>query len=358
MSADDFFIAEELLRTGDISGAVAHLRGVVSETPGHVAAWKKLSEALSKAGDETAARDARQSANAAQAQHLSDVGASLLFQGDGDRASTCFDRALAIDPDCIQAHWLMGDYLGRNDRRDEALAHYRRCMEIAPTREAPAFMAAVFGEGETPARAPDDYVEEYFDWYAHRFDEHLTGRLKYVGPQVVADTLAAEQPGNLGHVLDLGCGTGLAGLALRARADRLTGVDLSPQMLVLARERNVYDELIQGELAEAMRGMDAAGTDTVVAVDVLVYTGALEATLEQARRILRPGGVFVASFEALNEDRDWMLANTGRYLHSAGYVESAGRAAGFSVVSVEEASLREEYDKPVPSLIATFRVSG
>jgi len=131
-------------------------------------------------------------------------------------------------------------------------------------------MAAAFGEGEKPVRAPDDYVVEYFDWYAHHFDEHLTERLKYVGPQVTAETLSAVRPRGFGRVLDLGCGTGLVGVLLRVHADRLVGLDLSPEILELARERGVYDDLIEGEIVAELSGMPDNNFDAVVATDVLI----------------------------------------------------------------------------------------
>ena len=52
-----------------------------------------------------------------------------------------------------------------------------------------------------------------------------------------------------GRVLDLGCGTGLAGEALRRRAAWLEGVDLSSGMIDQARRKGLYDRL---EVAEAV----------------------------------------------------------------------------------------------------------
>ncbi len=356
MTAEDFFKATEMMRAGDSAGAAPLLRKVVADSPDHVAAWHKLAEALAILGDEAASAEARHAGDSAEARHLADVGASLLFHSHIDRARTCFERALAIDPDCIQAHWLLGDYHGQNGRREEALAHYRRCMEIEPDRPAPAFMAAAFGEGEKPARAPDDYIVEYFDWYAHHFDEHLTERLKYIGPEVTDDTLTAARPGGLGRVLDLGCGTGLVGARLRDRAERLVGLDLSPDMLARARERDLYDELIEGEIEAELRKMPDACFEVVTAADVLIYVGALDATFEQVSRVLTDDGIFVSTFEAAEGDATWVLSETGRYLHGADYIVTAGLKAGFGQVNAETAFLREEYDVPVPSLVVTFQV--
>ena len=57
-----------------------------------------------------------------------------------------------------------------------------------------------------------------------------------------------------GSVLDLGCGTGLAGAAFRPFCDWLVGVDLSPAMLAQARDKGLYDRLVEGEVMRFLAG--------------------------------------------------------------------------------------------------------
>ena len=109
-----------------------------------------------------------------------------------------------------------------------ALAHYRRCIEIAPDRNGPAYMIAALGEGPAPDRAPVDYVSDFFDWYAEQFDTPLTGNLNYTGPLQVAGTLRVLRPDGVGRVVDMGCGTGLAGLAVQGLVGPMTGLAFDP----------------------------------------------------------------------------------------------------------------------------------
>jgi trans-aconitate 2-methyltransferase len=65
--------------------------------------------------------------------------------------------------------------------------------------------------------------------------------------------LLAQVPAHLpdGDVVDLGCGSGAAGPALRARfpGRRLVGVDNSPAMLAVATETGAYDDLVEADVA-------------------------------------------------------------------------------------------------------------
>lgn len=354
MSAETFFQGERLLQAGELAAAEAAFRDLVDAMPGHVAAWRCYAETLQRQGriDETIAATRR--ANSVEADHISEIGAFLLFHGDHARAETCFERALSLDPDCLSAHWLLGELHSRHDARDRALTHYRRCLEIAPDRTGPAYMIAALGAEDSPERAPDDYVTAFFDWYADHFDAHLTQRLNYTVPDQVADALRACRPNEVEHALDLGCGTGLAGVAARDLARHWTGVDLSPAMLARANSTGVYDRLIEGDLLTVLRELPDGSIDAALAADVFVYIGALDQLFAEVSRVLVPAGVFVATFETAPPEVTWELCESGRYRHGEAYLRRVAADAGLGQLSVSARTLREEYGEPVASLLATF----
>ena len=99
------------------------------------------------------------------------------------------------------------------------------------------------------------YVRRLFDQHAPEFDASLLGRLDYRGPAVLLDALkAAGAPQRFESVLDLGCGTGLAGVAVRPFCQRLTGMDISPGMIEQARGKAIYDRLEAAELLDFLGG--------------------------------------------------------------------------------------------------------
>lgn len=354
MTTQAFFRAERLAREGDLSAAVDAFRGLLEESPDHVAAWRSISGLLAQLGETQQSEDAKHRADVIEAEHITDVGKSLLFHGDYKRAESFFTRALAINEDCLNAHWLLGECHSHGGSRDTALMHYARCLEIEPDHQGPAFMIAALGEGESPGRAPDDYVSSFFDWYAEHFDDHLTKNLKYVGPGRVAAALREARPQGVARALDLGCGTGLAGVATKGLAEHLIGVDLSSEMLKLAANTGVYEKLVEADLGAAIRDLPDNSIDAAFAADVLVYIGALEDLFAGLARVLTSEGVFVATFETKSVDEGWELSESGRYRHSDSYLQQVSAKFGLGQYTMSDLVLREEYGEPVNSMIVTF----
>jgi predicted TPR repeat methyltransferase len=271
------------------------------------------------------------------AAHLGAVRAlgTLLYQrGELDEARVVFGNAVF--------------QLGEAEEALKLLQYWLRLMPDDPI--ARHRLAAWFSE-ETPARASDGYVTYLFDRYADCFDEHLVEQLDYQAPAVIGARLAdlLGTPTAQFEVLDAGCGTGLCQPVLRPYARRLTGIDLSPRMIEKARARGGYDELAVAELTEFLNERPGA-YDLIVSADTLVYFGALESVLTAAARALRPGGWLAFTAEQISADRapdGYFLNKSGRYSHTAEYLERALAAAGLELLTRTDATLRQEDDQPV-----------
>ena len=133
-------------------------------------------------------------------------------------------------------------------------------------------------------------------------------------------------------VLDLGCGTGLAGAEFRPLARRQTGVDLSPAMLALASGGGVYDELQQAEIVRFLQET-AERFDLIVAADVLNYFGGLSPVFTGIACVLRPGGHCAVTLEA-GKGADYRLRGMRRYQHAGEYVQRTAATARLCAVRV------------------------
>lgn len=97
------------------------------------------------------------------------------------------------------------------------------------------------------------------------------------------------------RVLDAGCGSGPLSAGLRDRGALVSGFDLSPAMVSLARERLGEEaDLKVADLAERLPYEDVS-FDVVVCSLALHYLKDWVAPLTELRRVLRPGGHLVVS---------------------------------------------------------------
>jgi predicted TPR repeat methyltransferase len=184
---------------------------------------------------------------------------------------------------------------------------------------------------------------------AAEFDEHLVDKLGYRIPDRLAEVLGSwlDTRARPRRVLDLGCGTGLVADALRGRFEEIRGVDLSPNMVALARARKLYSDVQTGDLVAFLAGCPDAGADLLVAADVFIYVGDLAAFFAQARRVLAPGGRLAFSVEGGGRGDAFTLGATGRYSHADGYVRSLATANAFTVTQACAETLRAERGSPV-----------
>ena len=137
-------------------------------------------------------------------------------------------------------------------------------------------------------------VAERYDKWAQSYDDDLAS-WSYRAPTVVAETVVARSPG-AGSVLDVGCGTGLAGRALRARgfAGQILGLDISQSSLEIAGQCGAYDSLGHADLQQRLDVEDDS-VDAVVCVGVMTYLPDVEAVWREFARVVRPGGLVVAT---------------------------------------------------------------
>jgi predicted TPR repeat methyltransferase len=140
---------------------------------------------------------------------------------------------------------------------------------------------------------PAEVAHRYDEW-AQTYDDDLTS-WSYQAPTVVAETVVTRKPG-AHSVLDIGCGTGLVGRALRARgfAGQILGLDISPASLAIAEQFGAYDSLEQADLQERL-AVDDDSVDAVVCVGVMTYLPDVEAVWREFARVARPGGLVVAT---------------------------------------------------------------
>jgi predicted TPR repeat methyltransferase len=274
--------------------------------------------------------------------------------GDLTGAADILVQALELAPAFATAWFALGAIRDNMSDRAGAIAAFARAAAADPEDYHGArLQLARLGVGEATPHMTETYVRRLFDQHAPEFDQALRERLDYRGPEVLLAAVqsAAGRRRRIGSMLDLGCGTGLAGAALRPHVDWLVGVDLSPGMVEQARAKGLYDKLVVDDIVHFLADQpDGAAHHLIVAADVFVYCGNLGPIVTAAARVLAPGGLFAFTVETHHED-GIRLQPTLRYAHGADHVQAALAAADLKPRVFEQASTRREKGTPVAGLV-------
>lgn len=284
-----------------------------------------------------------------------------------NQAVVCYQHAIDLKPDFPLAHDGLCQSTFQLEHRSllgkrsfsKSIAAYEQWLLCEPDNALPQFMLQAIRGDEKLTRAPDSVVRTMFDQFASTFEQHL-GSLEYKLPQQLTGLLQEllGPPQASLKIFDGGCGTGLCAPALKPWASKLIGVDISSAMLSKAREKQLYDNLFESELTHFLEQYQAA-FDLAVFADTLIYFGDLEDVLRASAHALDSGGTLLFTLEAspAQNSKDYSLHPTGRYSHSAVYVEKILKACGFSRIRIGYDSTRIEVGKAVPGLVVSARKS-
>lgn len=324
--------------------------------------------------------------------------------GEYETAEKHYKRALELSPQNLDAHINYADMLYRQKRLPEALEEYRTAVVIDPGipeisnnlgvilkdigeyEEALGLFFNAFNQrpetgefsvniaetltllhGQEPQtavkiaqnwrrQAPDNafavhvcaalqgklenennqiYVEKLFDNFADNY-ELVLQKLDYGVVRSLRNFTGPVE----GTLVDLGCGTGLAGLAYQAAGTRLVGVDISEKMLAQARKKGIYKELIKADIVSWL--LQKPQADAFVAADVFNYIGRLESVIDAAAPVK-----LAFSTEDDHSVDTCRLTPSSRFAHNPEYVEKLLQKAGYHRIERQSSVLRTENGQPV-----------
>lgn len=143
-------------------------------------------------------------------------------------------------------------------------------------------------------RSPEESLALYQDW-ARSYDATMLDGLSYVSPALLSDLLARSLADRRALTLDVGCGTGLAGLEMARRGySRLHGLDVSPDMRAAAEARGIYASLLDADLGKPLPFPDAS-YDAILCTGTFTHGHVGAGCLAELARVLRPGGLLACT---------------------------------------------------------------
>ena len=257
-----------------------------------------------------------------------------------DSAIASYRMALKINPHSEEALLRIGNAYKKQGKIEAASKSYQSLLSMNPKHDVANHLYSSLN-GQHTKKAPRKYVEALFDHYAKKFEQSLVDDLNYKIPEKLINLM--ERVGLTKQkysVLDIGCGTGLFGSKIKSYCKVLHGVDLSIEMLDVARQKGIYDNLEHNDILEYLEKIPRT-YDFFVATDVFIYLGDLDKIFNLIKNNNPKGGHLLFSTEHL-ETGDYKLETSARYSHSKTYIEKLCAKYNYQLKSFKLTDLRKE----------------
>ena len=156
-----------------------------------------------------------------------------------------------------------------------------------------------------------------------------------------------------GRIADLACGTGRVGVWLKGNGARaIDGVDITPEMLALARSKSVYDRLVNADVATT--GLASAEYDIATMSLADEHFRDLGPAYREAARLLGAGGAFVivgyhchflmtAGMPTHFNNRHGEPVAVQTYVHLFSDHVAAARKAGLQLLEMVEGLVNDDW---------------
>ena len=229
---------------------------------------------------------------------------------------------------------------------DKAAEHFCAALEIDPRNELALYYMQKIDHCSSVGCVPPEIAKEYYEYHSNKFlesnDEErvvyadMAGKIKELCPNFVSL-----------DVLDIGCGSGALGVALRSSSiGRLIyGVDIAPTLakhasVLVHGLRFVYTEVFCAEMHETLAQFHDS-LDLIVSYRTLERFGDLSVILELCARALRTGGIlmFVAQ-NARKGDAMHLAPLSDCFLYSDNYINNVVSKTGFNLAHMEHFELQ------------------
>lgn len=258
-------------------------------------------------------------------------------ENNENKAINHYLDAIEVDGNHFPAHFNVALLFLTKDHPGKALEHLKKVRELNYGDESTDYLIKALENDERLRRAPATYIENLFDQYADHYDLHLIQGLSYNVPQAFKALYQKENRQDK-TLLDLGCGTGLCGIKFTDAIKHIDGVDLSKNMLAVAKKTQRYQKLYQQDIFSFLKET-TNHYDVMTAGDVFVYIGELEQLFSLIANALNDNGCLVFNVEKAKK-ANYHVDQSGRFKHHHDYITTLANACGFTISQQQSATTR------------------
>ena len=140
-------------------------------------------------------------------------------------------------------------------------------------------------------KTPEDSINLYRSW-ASTYDSDFAKQNDYRSPIEIAKYFDKYSNHKDTPILDVGAGTGLVGECLNESSREIDAIDISPEMLNIARLKNCYSKIIEADLTKRLLINDNH-YGAIVSAGTFTHGHVGPDVLDELLRVTRSGGLFV-----------------------------------------------------------------
>jgi predicted TPR repeat methyltransferase len=149
-------------------------------------------------------------------------------------------------------------------------------------------------------RSPDDNVT-YYKAFAPTYDSEFATQLGWHTPKVIAACYHAQANGNV-PISDIGCGTGYVAAELGIPREHIDGMDISLDMLSVAKAKNLYRNLYEVDLTGSLDKI-SNNYGAVLSAGTFTHGHLGPEPLKNLLKIARSGGLFIIGVNQTHFDK-------------------------------------------------------
>ena len=140
-------------------------------------------------------------------------------------------------------------------------------------------------------KTPEDSINLYRSW-ASTYDSDFAKQNDYRSPIEIAKYFDKYSNHKDTPILDVGAGTGLVGECLDESSREIDAIDISPEMLNIARLKNCYSKIIEADLTKRLLISDNH-YGAIVSAGTFTHGHVGPDVLDELLRVTRSGGLFI-----------------------------------------------------------------
>lgn len=272
-----------------------------------------------------------------------ELGCDFSDQGKWNDAVLRFRIATYLQPDFARAFYNLGCCYLRLNKHLQAKQAFVRTLQLQPDYPDALLMLSALDPSSIPAnkrptRMPAAMVIEFFSGLAEDYDTIETAN-QYQGGTVCYGALKPLIGKREGlHVVDLGCGTGLASRPLRAQAANITGIDFAPPMVQAAQQirvgdRPAFDAVLQEDILDLLSTpAPLEQADIVLCCNTAQFVGDLHPLVHALAARTKPEALVLLTIEPFYIAAGYGVnIDTGRFGHHPDHIKKLAATTGFTV---------------------------